>query len=156
MPGVSRQELTDERAPLAGQPHAREPPVGGIGPSLHDAIPRGAVDEPRQVSGRHEQRAAQRRKRLAVGTIQACQKVEPRQRDAIFKLAPQLGEHQGMTREEAKPETDRLGRRIRRERGRTLLRPCHGVQAGRIATPSISTSAPGSSSPLTFTRLMAG
>ena len=163
--GVHRDEPLHEVAPLAGEEHARQPPVARIGAALDHAVALGAVDEAREVARRDEHAAAQRRERLPVLAVEVGEQIEARHRAVGGEAAAHLAEHEVVRIQQAHPEADADRRDvvgISRGSGRGLHRPSPGGGAteppssGRTAIPSISTRAPGSSSPATFTRLIAG
>lgn len=155
LPVVDRQDRSDQRATADGEPNARCAAVVRVGTALDDAIALRAIDEPGDVPRGDEQSARQAGERLTVVTMEARQEIEAGHRHALsrsrrlLEAPPELAEHESVARQEAEPDADRLLPRGRLRHG------IHGY-AGRTATPSISTRAPGSSKPATFTRLIAG
>ena len=119
----------------------------------------GAVDQPREVPRRDEHPPAQRGERLPVLALEVREEVEAGHRRRVGEATTDLAEHHVVALEEADPEADVVS--PRRPRNPTPLAvlergPAHRGESGSIATPSISTSAPGSRRPATLTRLIAG
>src|SRR5690606_30679314 len=92
----------------------------------------GAIDEARDVAGRHEEHTAERGERLTVIAMQGREQIEARERGAFVELTAELGEHHRVAAEQPEPEADGLAlggvARLRgRARRRAGLRPtCDG------------------------------
>ncbi len=141
-------QLLEERPTLASEVDARDAAIARIGPLHDEAVPGCTIDEARQIPRGHEHVAAQRRERLPAFAVEVGEQIEPRHRALGQELGAKRCETVRMALEQTNPCPNGHLRWDGAQRGSTFQ--------GSTAIPSISTSAPGSRSPATFTRLMAG